>query len=52
MIKVMCVDDQVLLRETLIYMLSQDDEIETVDGGGSDAMRPLRTVIYIDQTLS
>ncbi len=33
MIKVMCVDDQVLLRETLIYMLSQDDEIETVDGG-------------------
>lgn len=33
MIKVMCVDDQVLLRETLIYMLSQDDEIEAADGG-------------------
>lgn len=33
MIKVMCVDDQVLLRETLIYMLNQDEEIRAIDGG-------------------
>lgn len=33
MIKVMCVDDQVLLRETLIYMLNQDEEITAFDGG-------------------
>lgn len=41
MIKVMCVDDQVLLRETLIYMLSQDDEIQTYDGG-SDGYEALK----------
>ena len=33
MIKVMCVDDQVLLREALIFMLSKDPEIEAIDGG-------------------
>lgn len=33
MIKVMCVDDQVLLRETLLFMLGRDREIEAVDGG-------------------
>lgn len=33
MIKVMCVDDQTLLKETLIYMLSRDQEIEAIDGG-------------------
>lgn len=35
MIKVMIVDDQVLLKETLLYMLSQDDEIEAIDGGSN-----------------
>lgn len=33
MIKVMVVDDQLLLKQTLLYMLSQDDEIEAIDGG-------------------
>ncbi len=33
MIKVMCVDDQVLLRESLIFMLERDSDIEVVDGG-------------------
>lgn len=31
--KVMCVDDQVLLREALLFMLSRDPEIEVFDGG-------------------
>lgn len=35
MIKVMCVDDQVLLKEALLFMLSRDDEIEAIDGGGN-----------------
>lgn len=35
MIKVMCVDDQVLLREALIFMLSKDDQLMAVDGGGN-----------------
>lgn len=37
----MCVDDQILLRETLIYMLSQDDEISAFDGGadGYEALK-------------
>lgn len=33
MINVMVVDDQVLLKQTLLYMLGQDDEISVVDGG-------------------
>ena len=33
MIKVMCVDDQVLLREALLFMLSRDPEIQAIDGG-------------------
>jgi len=33
MIKVMCVDDQVLLRESLLYMLDKTEGIEPVDGG-------------------
>lgn len=33
--KVMCVDDQVLLRESLMFMLAQDTEIEAVDGGSN-----------------
>jgi len=33
MIKVMCVDDQLLLKETMIYMLKQDPDIEAIDGG-------------------
>lgn len=33
MIKVMVVDDQVLLKQTLIFMLSQDKEIDVLDGG-------------------
>ncbi|PKM51578.1 MAG: DNA-binding response regulator [Firmicutes bacterium HGW-Firmicutes-7] len=33
MIKAMVVDDQVLLKETLIFMLSQDREIKVFDGG-------------------
>lgn len=33
MIKVMVVDDQVLLKQTLLFMLGQDDEISVVDGG-------------------
>lgn len=33
MIKVMCVDDQVLLREALLFMLSRDDQICVIDGG-------------------
>jgi len=35
MIKVMCVDDQVLLREALIFMLSKDDQLNAIDGGGN-----------------
>lgn len=31
--KVMCVDDQVLLREALLFILSKDEQIEVVDGG-------------------
>ena len=40
MIKVMCVDDQVLLREALLFMLERDEEITVVDGGsnGYEAM--------------
>lgn len=34
MIKVLVVDDQVLLRKTLLFMLSQDVEINALDGGG------------------
>ena len=34
MIKVMVVDDQVLLKETLLFMLEQDEEISGYDGGG------------------
>lgn len=33
MIKVMVVDDQVLLKQTLLFMLGQDDEIKVFDGG-------------------
>lgn len=33
MIKVMVVDDQVLLKQTLLFMLGQDEEIEVFDGG-------------------
>lgn len=33
MIKAMVVDDQVLLKETLIFMLSQDQDIKVFDGG-------------------
>jgi len=33
--KVMCVDDQVLLREALLFMLSRDEEIEVIDGGNN-----------------
>lgn len=33
MIKVMCVDDQVLLREALLFMLSRDPDIQALDGG-------------------
>lgn len=33
MIKVMVVDDQVLLKQTLLFMLGQDEEISVVDGG-------------------
>lgn len=33
MIKAMVVDDQVLLKETLLFMLSQDEEIQVIDGG-------------------
>lgn len=35
MIKVMCVDDQVLLRESLIFMLAKDKGIEAIDGGSN-----------------
>lgn len=33
MIKVMVVDDQELLKQTLLFMLAQDKEISVVDGG-------------------
>lgn len=33
MIKVMVVDDQVLLKQTLLFMLGQDDDITVFDGG-------------------
>jgi len=33
MIKVMVVDDQVLLKQTLLFMLQQDNEIVAYDGG-------------------
>ncbi len=33
MIKVMVVDDQVLLKQTLLFMLEQDEEISALDGG-------------------
>lgn len=33
MIKVMIVDDQALLKQTLIFMLGQDSELEVIDGG-------------------
>jgi len=33
MIKVMVVDDQVLLKQTLLFMLGQDEQISVVDGG-------------------
>jgi len=33
MIKVMVVDDQVLLKQTLLFMLGQDEDIEVEDGG-------------------
>lgn len=35
MIRAMVVDDQTLLKETLIFMLNQDKEIEAIDGGGN-----------------
>lgn len=35
MIKVMCVDDQVLLKEALLFMLAKDEAITTIDGGGN-----------------
>lgn len=35
MIKAMVVDDQVLLKETLLFMLSQDQEIHVIDGGSN-----------------
>ncbi|MBC7958438.1 MAG: response regulator transcription factor [Vallitaleaceae bacterium] len=35
MIKAMVVDDQVLLKETLLFMLGQDEEIGAYDGGGN-----------------
>lgn len=35
MIKAMVVDDQMLLKETLLFMLNQDEEIEAVDGGNN-----------------
>lgn len=42
--KVMCVDDQVLLREALLFMLARDDEISVVDGGsdGYEALENCR----------
>ena len=33
MIKVMVVDDQILLKQTLLFMLKQDNEIIPIDGG-------------------
>lgn len=33
MIKVMVVDDQILLKQTLLFMLKQDKEIIAIDGG-------------------
>ncbi len=33
MIRVMVVDDQMLLKQTLLFMLGQDEEIIAVDGG-------------------
>lgn len=33
MIKALIVDDQVLLKETLLFMLNQDEEIQGIDGG-------------------
>ncbi|NDL66699.1 response regulator transcription factor [Anaerotalea alkaliphila] len=41
MIKVMVVDDQVLLRKTLLFMLEQDEGISVVDGGG-DGLEAVR----------
>lgn len=35
MIKAMVVDDQVLLKETLLFMLGQDQEIQAFDGGSN-----------------
>lgn len=35
MIKAMVVDDQVLLKETLLFMLNQDQEISGIDGGSN-----------------
>jgi len=35
MIKVMVVDDQILLKETLLFMLNQNDDIEAMDGGNN-----------------
>ncbi|PKM95336.1 MAG: DNA-binding response regulator [Firmicutes bacterium HGW-Firmicutes-1] len=46
MIKAMVVDDQVLLKETLIFMLSQDLEITVFDGGcnGYEALEACKRI--------
>lgn len=45
--KVMVVDDQVLLKQTLIFMLEQDKEIEAMDGGsdGFEAIENAKKMI-------
>jgi DNA-binding NarL/FixJ family response regulator len=35
MIKVMIVDNEILLRETLIFTLNQEEDIKAIDGGGN-----------------
>lgn len=46
MIKVMVVDDQTLLKETLLFMLKQDGDIEGYDGGfnGREAVENIVTI--------
>lgn len=38
MIKVMVVDDQILLKQTLLFMLEQDEELLAIDGGENGYM--------------
>lgn len=46
MIKVMIVDDQTLLKETLQFMLTQDEDIDAFDGGnnGIEAIKLAKTL--------